>query len=89
MKGRTTEAKVFNDYLEAVRVRAHQKYNDLLMLKEEELHLNLSQNCHTKYCTRHYAKPLLAEAFFRMLFVLILSFQLVSVPRSLVCQYLD
>jgi hypothetical protein len=24
-----------------------------------ELHLNLPQNCHTKNCTRHYAKPLL------------------------------
>jgi hypothetical protein len=23
----------------------------------EELHLNLPQNCHTKHCTRHYAKP--------------------------------
>ena len=41
MKGRTTEAKVFNDYLEAVRVRAHQKYNDLLMLKEEVLATDL------------------------------------------------
>ena len=25
----------------------------------EALHLNLPQNCHTKHCTRHYAKPLL------------------------------
>jgi hypothetical protein len=41
MKGRTTEAKVLNDYLEAVRVRAHQKYNDLLMLKEEVLATDL------------------------------------------------
>jgi len=24
--------------------------------------LNLPQNCHTKHCTRHYAKPLLAAA---------------------------
>jgi site-specific recombinase XerD len=37
MKGRTTEANVFNDYLDAVRVRAHQKYNELLMLNEEVL----------------------------------------------------
>ena len=41
MKGRTSEAKVFNDYLEAVRVRAHQKYNDLLMQKEEVLATDL------------------------------------------------
>ena len=25
----------------------------------EELNLNLPQNCHTKHCTPHYAKPLL------------------------------
>lgn len=25
----------------------------------EKLHLNQPQNCHTKHCTRHYAKPLL------------------------------
>jgi hypothetical protein len=25
----------------------------------EELHLNLPKNCHTKHCTRLYAKPLL------------------------------
>ncbi len=37
MKGRTSKAKVFNDYLEAIRVRAHQKYNDLLKQKEEVL----------------------------------------------------
>ncbi len=37
MKGRTSEARVFNDYLEAVRVRAHQRYNDLLMQQEEVL----------------------------------------------------
>jgi hypothetical protein len=27
----------------------------------EELHLNIAQNCHTKHCTRHYAKPMLAD----------------------------
>jgi hypothetical protein len=37
MKGRTSEARIFNDYLEAIRVRAHQKYNDLLMQQEEVL----------------------------------------------------
>ena len=37
MKGRTKEAKIFNEYLEAVRVRAHHKYNELLMLNEEVL----------------------------------------------------
>ena len=41
MKGRTKEAKVFNEYLEAVRIRAHQKYNDLLMLQEEVLATDL------------------------------------------------
>ena len=41
MKGRTSEARVFNDYLEAVRVRAHQRYNDLLMQKEEVRALDL------------------------------------------------
>ncbi|MEY4955508.1 MAG: hypothetical protein RI981_1593 [Bacteroidota bacterium] len=41
MKGRTSEAKVFNDYLEAIRVRAHQKYNDLLMQQEEVLATDL------------------------------------------------
>jgi hypothetical protein len=25
--------------------------------------LNLPQNCHTKHCTRHYAKPLLNQTF--------------------------
>jgi site-specific recombinase XerD len=30
MKGRTIEAKVFNDYLEAITVRAHNQYNQLL-----------------------------------------------------------
>jgi len=28
----------------------------------EELHLNLPLSCHTKHCTRHYAKPLLPAA---------------------------
>ena len=41
MKGRTKEAKVFNEYLEAVRIRAHQKYNDLLMKQEEVLATDL------------------------------------------------
>jgi hypothetical protein len=41
MKGRTKETKVFNEYLEAVRIRAHQKYNDLLMLQEEVLATDL------------------------------------------------
>ena len=41
MKGRTKEAKIFNEYLEAVRVRAHQKYNDLLMQQEEVLATDL------------------------------------------------
>ena len=41
MKGRTKEAKVFNEYLEAVRIRAHQKYNDLLMQQEEVLATDL------------------------------------------------
>ena len=35
MKGRTNQARVFNDYLEAVRVRAHKMYNELLIIKEE------------------------------------------------------
>ena len=35
MKGRTTEAKVFNDYLDAINVRAHNLYNQLL--KEHEI----------------------------------------------------
>ncbi|MEN9994875.1 MAG: hypothetical protein RL762_1532, partial [Bacteroidota bacterium] len=30
MKGRTTEARVFNEYLEAIRMKAHKKYNELL-----------------------------------------------------------
>ena len=29
MKGRTTEARVFNEYLEALRIKAHKKYNEL------------------------------------------------------------
>ena len=41
IKGRTSEARVFNDYLEAVRVRAHQRYNDLLILQEEVLATDL------------------------------------------------
>ncbi|OIP02053.1 MAG: hypothetical protein AUJ98_02630 [Bacteroidetes bacterium CG2_30_33_31] len=35
MKGRTTEAKIFNDYLDAINVRAHNLYNQLL--KEHEI----------------------------------------------------
>ena len=34
MKGRTTEARVFNDYLEVLRMKAHQKYNELLSLND-------------------------------------------------------
>jgi hypothetical protein len=33
----------------------------------EELHLNLPQNCHTKHCTRHYAKTLLCAALLFLL----------------------
>jgi len=39
---------VFNDYLEAVRVQAHQKYNDLLMKKKEVLATDLKE---TTYAT--------------------------------------
>ena len=35
MKGRTIEARIFNDYLEAVRVKAHKKYNELLSLTDD------------------------------------------------------
>lgn len=35
MKGRTTEARVFNDYLEALRIKAHKKYNELLTLSDD------------------------------------------------------
>ena len=35
MKGRTAEARIFNDYLEAVRVKAHKKYNELLSLTDD------------------------------------------------------
>jgi site-specific recombinase XerD len=35
MKGRTNEARIFNDYLEAVRVKAHKKYNELLSLTDD------------------------------------------------------
>ena len=35
MKGRTTEARVFNDYLEALRMKAHKKYNELLTLSDD------------------------------------------------------
>jgi len=34
-----------------------------------ELHLNLPENCHTKHCTRHYAKPLLCAALLFLLSV--------------------
>ena len=37
MKGRTEEARIFNDYIDAVKVRAHKKYNELLSVKEEVL----------------------------------------------------
>ena len=35
MKGRTTEARVFNEYLEALRIKAHKKYNELLTLHDD------------------------------------------------------
>jgi hypothetical protein len=35
MKGRTTEARVFNDYLQALRIKAHKKYNELLSLHDD------------------------------------------------------
>ena len=35
MKGRSNEARIFNDYLEAVRVKAHKKYNELLSLTDD------------------------------------------------------
>jgi site-specific recombinase XerD len=41
MKGRTEEARIFNDYIEAVKVRAHKKYNELLSFKEEVLAADL------------------------------------------------
>jgi site-specific recombinase XerD len=34
MIGRTTEARVFNEYLEVLRIKAHQKYNELLSLHD-------------------------------------------------------
>jgi site-specific recombinase XerD len=37
MKGRTDQARLFNDYLDSIRVRAHKKYNELLTAKEEVL----------------------------------------------------
>src|SRR5690606_32282602 len=48
----------------------------------EELHLNLPQNCHTKHCTRHYAKLLLCAALLSLSSVW-LSFSLSSVVRLL------
>ena len=35
MKGRSTEARVFNEYLEAVRIKAHKKYNELLSFNDD------------------------------------------------------
>lgn len=35
MKGRSTEARVFNEYLEALRIKAHKKYNELISLHDE------------------------------------------------------
>ena len=35
MKGRSTEARVFNEYLEAVRIKAHKKYNELLSYNDD------------------------------------------------------
>jgi len=35
MKGRTTEARVFNDYLQALRIKAQKKYNELLSLHDD------------------------------------------------------
>ena len=35
MKGRTEEARVFNNYLEAVRLKAHKKYNELLSYTDD------------------------------------------------------
>ena len=35
MKGRTTEARVFNENLEALRIKAHKKYNELLTLHDD------------------------------------------------------
>ena len=37
MKGRGDQARLFNDYLDSIRVRAHKKYNELLTAKEEVL----------------------------------------------------
>jgi site-specific recombinase XerD len=35
MKGRTEEARAFNNYLEAVRLKAHKKYNELLSYTDD------------------------------------------------------
>ena len=35
MKGRSTEARVFNEYLEAIRMKAHKKYNELLSYNDD------------------------------------------------------
>ena len=35
MKGRTTEARVFNEYLEAIRMKAYKKYNELLSYTDD------------------------------------------------------
>ncbi len=34
MKGRTVEANVFNDYIDAIRFRAHNLYNQLLKVHD-------------------------------------------------------
>ena len=35
MKGRTTEARVFNDYINAVKLKAQKKYNELISVYDE------------------------------------------------------
>lgn len=35
MIGRTAEARIFNEYIEAVRMKAHKKYNELISLYDE------------------------------------------------------
>ena len=35
MKGRTEQARVFNNYLEAVRLKAHKKFNELLSYTDD------------------------------------------------------
>jgi integrase/recombinase XerD len=35
MKGRTTETRVFNEYLEVLQIKVHKKYNELLTLHDD------------------------------------------------------